>query len=193
MLVDEDSASASEIVAACIRDNRRGKIVGRKTYGKGSVQSIYELRSVRGGLRLTTAKFWAKYKGRPIVLSGKVDFLEVLWSAWEEEAKRHGHDVRPGDQACWGGIMVCAETDEKAWRLFEDMKWFWETWAMPFGQGFPELLVGSPDTLNKRIEEVSKAVPIDEAFLLIPQGLHTPEQITESLDLFARKVMPNWG
>ncbi len=73
------------------------------------------------------------------------------------------------------------------------MKWFWETWALAFGQGFPELLVGSPDTLNKRIEEVSKAVPIDEAFLLIPQGLHTPEQITGSLDLFARKVMPNWG
>ncbi len=142
---------------------------------------------------LTTAKFWAKYKGRPIVLSGKVDFLEVLWAAWEEEAKHHGHDVRPGDQACWGGIMVCAETDAKAWQLFEDMKWFWETWALPFGQGFPELLVGSPDTLNKRIEEVSKAVPIDEAFLLIPQGLHTPEQITGSLDLFARKVMPNWG
>ena len=61
VLVDEDSASASEIVAACIRDNRRGKIVGRKTYGKGSVQSIYELRSVRGGLRLTTAKFFSPH------------------------------------------------------------------------------------------------------------------------------------
>jgi len=54
-------------------------------------------------------------------------------------------------------------------------------------------LVGSPDTLNKQIEQVSAAVPIDEAFLLIPAGLHTPEQIHESLDLFSRKVMPNFG
>ena len=142
---------------------------------------------------LRTAKFWAKYKGRPIVLSGDVDFLKLLWREWEEEAKQHGHDVAPGDQACWGGIGICAETDEKAWKLYEDMEWFWKTWATPYGQGLPELLVGSPDTLNKRIEKVSKAVPVDEAFLLIPQGLHTPEQIKESLDLFARKVMPNFG
>jgi len=142
---------------------------------------------------LRTAKFWAKYKGRPIVLSGNTDFLKVLWREWEEEAKVHGHEVRPGDQACWGGIAICAKTDAQAQRLFEDMAWFWETWATPFGQGMPELLVGSPDTLNRRIEQVSKAVPIDEAYLLIPQGLHTPDQLKESLDLFSRKVMPNFG
>ncbi|MEM8767664.1 MAG: LLM class flavin-dependent oxidoreductase [Pseudomonadota bacterium] len=142
---------------------------------------------------LRTAKFWAKYKGRPIVLSGNTDFLKVLWQAWEEEARAHGHDVKPGDQACWGGITICAETDAKAQALFEDMAWFWDTWATPFGQGLPEVLVGSPDTLNRRIEEVAKAVPIDEAYLLIPQGLHTPDQLKESLDLFARKVMPNFA
>lgn len=89
--------------------------------------------------------------------------------------------------------MICAETDAKAWSLFEDMQWFWDNWATSFGQGMPELLVGSPETLNKQIEQVSAAVPIDEAFLLIPAGLHTPEQIHESLDLFSRKVMPNFG
>ena len=89
--------------------------------------------------------------------------------------------------------MVCAETDAKAMALYEDMAWFWKTWATPFGQGVPELLVGSPDTLNQRIEEIGKAVPIKEAFLLIPQGLHPPEQLLDSLDLFARKVMPNHG
>ncbi|MGD8832533.1 MAG: LLM class flavin-dependent oxidoreductase [Pseudomonadales bacterium] len=142
---------------------------------------------------LRTAKFWARYRGRPIVLSGNTDFLKVLWQEWEEEAKHHGHDVRPGDQACWGGITICARTDAEAQRLFEDMAWFWETWATPFGQGMPEVLVGSPDTLNRRIEAVASAVPIDEAYLLIPQGLHTPDQLKESLDLFAREVMPNFG
>ena len=117
----------------------------------------------------------------------------LFWKREEEEAKVHGHDVKPGDQACWGGIAVCAETDEKAQKLYEDMAWFWKTWATPFGQGVPELLVGSPDTLNKRIEHISKSVPIDEAYLLIPQGLHTPDQLKDSLGLFAEKVMPNHG
>ncbi len=142
---------------------------------------------------LTTARFWARYKGRPIVLSGNTGFLEVLWREWTDEARRHGHDVQPGEQACWGGIAICAETDARAQALYEDMQWFWKTWATPFGQGVPELLVGSPDTLNRRIEAVSRAVPVDEAFLLIPQGLHTPAQLEESLDLFSRKVLPNFG
>ena len=141
---------------------------------------------------LRTAKFWAKYKGRPIVLSGNTEFLSLLWNEWRNEAEAHGHDIEPGDEACWGGIMVCAETDSKAWALFEDMKWFWDNWATPFGQDMPELLVGSPDTLNKQIDAINKTVPIKESFLLIPAGLHTPTQIKDSLDLFARKVMPNF-
>ncbi len=140
---------------------------------------------------LTTAKFWARYKGRPIILSNNTEFLQLLWKEWGEEAKAHGHDFEPGDEACWGGVMVCAETDEKAQALFRDYEWFWETWPTPFGQGLPGLLVGSPDTLNRQIEAVRKTVPIKDAFLLFPQGLHTPDEITESLDLFARKVIPN--
>jgi carboxyl-terminal processing protease len=58
LLVDGDSASASEIVAGAIRDHQRGKIVGRKTYGKWSVQSILPCKS-KSGLRLTTAKFYS--------------------------------------------------------------------------------------------------------------------------------------
>lgn len=58
LLVDGDSASASEIVAGAIRDHRRGTIVGRQTYGKWSVQSIFPVR-IGTGLRLTTAKFYS--------------------------------------------------------------------------------------------------------------------------------------
>ena len=142
---------------------------------------------------LRTAKFWARYKGRPIVLSGNTEFLEVLWREWRSEAERHGHDVARGKEACWGGIMICAETDAKAQALFADMEWFWKSWAVPFGQGMPELLVGSPDTINKRIERVAASVPVEEAFLLIPAGLHTPAQLEDSLGLFAERVMPNFG
>lgn len=65
VLVDENSASASEIFAAAIRDHQRGTIVGRTSYGKGSVQGIFPLNVGPGGIRLTTAKFYSP-KGLPI-------------------------------------------------------------------------------------------------------------------------------
>ena len=58
LLTDENSASASEIVAGAVRDHQRGVIVGRKTYGKWSVQSIFPIQR-SAGLRLTTAKFYS--------------------------------------------------------------------------------------------------------------------------------------
>ena len=58
LLIDGHSASASEIVAGCLRDHGRGTIVGRKSYGKWSVQSIYPA-LYESGLRLTTAKFYS--------------------------------------------------------------------------------------------------------------------------------------
>lgn len=58
LLVDGESASASEIVAGAIRDHKRGTIIGRKTFGKWSVQSILPVRD-KTGLRLTTAKFYS--------------------------------------------------------------------------------------------------------------------------------------
>jgi carboxyl-terminal processing protease len=63
LVVDENSASASEIVAGAIRDHQRGVIVGRKTYGKWSVQTIVRLPGDSGmALRLTTAKFYSPNK-----------------------------------------------------------------------------------------------------------------------------------
>jgi len=59
VLVDENSASASEIFAAAISDNKRGTIVGNQSYGKGSVQGIFPLNVSGGGVRLTTAKFYS--------------------------------------------------------------------------------------------------------------------------------------
>jgi len=58
LLVDNDSASASEIVAGAIRDHRRGILVGRSTFGKWSVQSIFHMNG-KMGLRMTTAKFYS--------------------------------------------------------------------------------------------------------------------------------------
>jgi carboxyl-terminal processing protease len=59
VLVDHDSASASEIFAAAIKDNNRGVIVGERSYGKGSVQGIFPLGYGGAGVRLTTALFYS--------------------------------------------------------------------------------------------------------------------------------------
>ncbi len=56
VLVNENSASASEILAGAIKDTNTGTLVGTKTYGKGVVQSIYNLQN-KAGLKLTTAKY----------------------------------------------------------------------------------------------------------------------------------------
>ncbi|MEM7315691.1 MAG: S41 family peptidase, partial [Planctomycetota bacterium] len=59
VLIDRDTASASEIFAGAIHDHNRGTIVGERSYGKGSVQGIFPLSISRAGVRLTTAKFYS--------------------------------------------------------------------------------------------------------------------------------------
>lgn len=68
VLVNGGSASASEIVSGALQDHRRGIVVGEKTFGKGSVQTIMPL-AARGAIRLTTAKYYTP-SGRSIQALG---------------------------------------------------------------------------------------------------------------------------
>jgi carboxyl-terminal processing protease len=58
VLVNQNSASASEILAACLQDYGRATIVGQRTYGKGTVQQLLRLESGRSLLKLTAATYW---------------------------------------------------------------------------------------------------------------------------------------
>jgi carboxyl-terminal processing protease len=58
VLVNRASASASEIVAACLQDHQRATIVGERTWGKGTVQNVIQLEGGKSALRLTIASFW---------------------------------------------------------------------------------------------------------------------------------------
>lgn len=69
VLVDQNSASASEIFAAAVQENQRGVIVGTQSYGKGTVQTLFPMKSVASALRLTTAKFYSP-NGREMAGTG---------------------------------------------------------------------------------------------------------------------------
>ena len=58
IIIDKYSASASEIVAACLQDHHRASIVGQRSWGKGTVQNIIQLEGGRSALRLTVASYW---------------------------------------------------------------------------------------------------------------------------------------
>ena len=75
VLINYGSASASEIVAGALKDHKRAIIIGEKSYGKGSVQSIIPLKN-KGAIRLTISKYFLP-SGKSISEVGVVPDIEV--------------------------------------------------------------------------------------------------------------------
>ena len=92
VLVNGGSASASEIVAGALQDHRRAVILGTKTFGKGSVQTILPLDD-SSALRLTTARYYTP-KGRSIQATGIVPDI-VMENSPVQEAKPDDRRQRP--------------------------------------------------------------------------------------------------
>ena len=85
-LINDGSASASEIVAGALQDHHRAAIMGVKSFGKGSVQTIIPLQKNRGALRLTTSLYYTP-SGKSIQAHGIEPDIEVINAKIEKQNK----------------------------------------------------------------------------------------------------------
>jgi carboxyl-terminal processing protease len=123
VLINGGSASASEIVAGALHDHKRATLIGTRSFGKGSVQTIIPLGTGNGALALTTARYFTP-SGRSIQAKGVSPDIEVLQDVPDElkarsetkgEASMRGHLSAEGaEQTGSQSYVPPAEKDDKA-------------------------------------------------------------------------------
>jgi len=110
VLINGGSASAAEIVAGALHDHKRATLIGTRSFGKGSVQTIIPL-GANGAIRLTTARYYTP-AGRSIQAKGIEPDIEVLQEA---PAELKGKDDTKGEAGLKGHLKNPTDaTEEKS-------------------------------------------------------------------------------
>ena len=127
VLINGGSASASEIVAGALQDHKRATLVGTRSFGKGSVQTIIPLGAGNGALRLTTARYFTP-SGRSIQAKGITPDIKILQEVpgdlkaptdnMEGEASLRGHLKAEGNEE--SGSQSYVPPDEKDDRALKE-------------------------------------------------------------------------
>jgi carboxyl-terminal processing protease len=130
VLINGGSASASEIVAGALQDHKRATLIGTRSFGKGSVQTIIPLGAGNGALRLTTARYYTP-SGRSIQAKGISPDIEVLQEVPDNlkaqtdskgEASLRGHLKAEGAEETGSQSYVPPkEEDDKAIKMALDL------------------------------------------------------------------------
>lgn len=149
VIVNEGSASASEIVAGALQDHRRALIVGSKTFGKGSVQTIIPL-SEKSGLKLTTARYFTP-SGRSIQAEGIEPDVVLNKLKVAVLPKEEGENLEPLKEADLSHHLTNGEATEKDKKKLKEK------------EGKPEAKPESKGVENKTPDSKGDGSKTDEA------------------------------
>ncbi len=116
VLINGGSASASEIVAGALQDHKRATIIGTRSFGKGSVQTIIPL-GANGAIRLTTARYYTP-SNRSIQAKG-IDPDILIEQELPEELKKRAAAAKPRGEASLRGHLKNKEKDKNGKKVKE--------------------------------------------------------------------------
>jgi carboxyl-terminal processing protease len=190
ILVNNNSASATEIVSGAVQDHDRGLIVGVTTFGKGLVQTVTPL-SENTGLALTTARYYTP-SGRLIQRDYKS--ISLYSYHYERKVPDHPTEVKLTDSGRQvtggGGITPDIEVQEPKLDKFQTLL-FRSDVLFPLESGiagFTRYFLGNKPTITKDFEVDDSVMKEFRSYLSKHNVHYTEPEIADNLDWIKRKI-----